>query len=154
MSDLSFFSFLHINLVIFINMVINTFKYETSLPQVNNHGLRISEKTAVFTTAVLEYMTHEILELSLNTAREENRSRIQPRHVNEAVKMDPELFRNFKNSSVLDSTFIPFDKMINGHRTTPHPVQDPSLPGPSNVAVTRPVSSRKSGSTGITRRKG
>lgn len=99
-------------------------------------------------------MTHEILELSLNAAREKDRSRIQPRHVNTAIKMDPDLFRNFKNSSVRNSTFIPLDKMINGQRTTPHRTQDPSLPGPSNAAVARPVSRRKSGSRGITRRSG
>lgn len=125
--------------------------------QVHNHGLRVSDKTAIFTTAVLNYLACEILELSTNVVREEGPSRIQLRHVNRAIKTDPELSENFRNASIPSSIFIPLSEMLSDRRTTPQQTQgmSDSVPGPSNASTT-PISPRiqKSGGRGISRRRG
>lgn len=66
-----------------------------SMLYVHQFGRRISDTSAVFLTSMLEYVTTEILELSLNVARSEGLKRIQPRHVNIALKSDPDFGPNF-----------------------------------------------------------
>lgn len=57
---------------------------------------RIGRGAPVYLTAVLEYMTAEILELAGNAARDNRRVRINPRHVFLAVHNDAELLRLFQ----------------------------------------------------------
>ncbi|XP_035230381.1 histone H2A, embryonic-like [Stegodyphus dumicola] len=61
---------------------------------------RVSDTAAVFITAVLEYLVAEILEMSLCKARECSSWRIQPRHLNVAVKSDCELLPHFRTSTI------------------------------------------------------
>ncbi len=56
-----------------------------------NYADRIGTAAAVYMSAVLEYLTAEILELSGNAAHDNNRLRITPRHVMLAIKNDSEL---------------------------------------------------------------
>ena len=58
-------------------------------------------------TAVLEYMTAEILELSGNAARDNKRSRIVPRHINLAIQNDMELEGIFRQASVSNGGVLP-----------------------------------------------
>lgn len=52
---------------------------------------RLGVGASVFTTAVIEYLVAELIELSGNCAREHKKSRIVPRHIKLAIKNDEEL---------------------------------------------------------------
>lgn len=52
------------------------------------YGKRVSAGAAVFLTAVLEYATNELLQLSLKAAKKHN---IKPRHITLAVREDDDL---------------------------------------------------------------
>lgn len=72
-----------------------------------NFAHRISDTGAVYLTAVLEYLTAEILELSLNAAHSESeRSRIQPRHIEKALKSDPDFLPLFRRAVFPGSIFV------------------------------------------------
>nr|XP_010924013.1 histone H2A-IV-like [Elaeis guineensis] len=54
---------------------------------------RVSAGAPVFLAAVLEYLTSEVLDLAGCAARDNNRTRISPRHIQLAVRNDEELRR-------------------------------------------------------------
>ncbi|GBN04058.1 hypothetical protein AVEN_100652-1 [Araneus ventricosus] len=68
-----------------------------------NFASRISDTGAVFLTAVLEYLTAEILELSLNVA---NGQRIRPQHIETALIQDAEFLPLFRKAVFPGSTFV------------------------------------------------
>jgi len=57
--------------------------------------IKITLDSAIFTTAVIEYLTAEVLELSGECSKQMKKSRIVPRHIMSAVRMDDELNRLF-----------------------------------------------------------
>ncbi|KFP04176.1 hypothetical protein N300_03174, partial [Calypte anna] len=61
---------------------------------------RVSPGAAIYLTAVLEYLSAEILELSGNAAQENKRSRILPRHILLAVRGDGELNQLFSSVTI------------------------------------------------------
>ncbi|KAG8179411.1 hypothetical protein JTE90_026311 [Oedothorax gibbosus] len=79
--------------------------------KVHHYAHRIRDTGAVFFTAVIEYICQEILEHSLNAARStSNSNRIQPQHINMALKYDPEFFALFPRLVIPRSTFVAMDQ--------------------------------------------
>lgn len=56
-------------------------------------SMKFTRETAVFTAAVLEYMTAELLELAGNVAEEYKKKTIKPRHIMLAARSDDEIDR-------------------------------------------------------------
>ncbi|KAN0021630.1 hypothetical protein ACTFIU_003774 [Dictyostelium citrinum] len=61
---------------------------------------RCSSEAPVFLTAVLEYLTLEILELSVTYSNQKNKNRITPQHIHLSICSDSELNDLFKNVTI------------------------------------------------------
>lgn len=61
---------------------------------------RLSSTTSVYTTAVLEYILSEIVELSANACEFDKKKIITPLHIKQAIENDPELDKLIKNLNV------------------------------------------------------
>lgn len=74
-------------------------------------GRNITTPSAVFMTAVVEYLTAEVLELSGEVAKNMKKQRIVPRHILAAIRMDEEL-----------NNFLPRSTMITSAGVMPKPL--------------------------------
>ena len=61
----------------------------------------------MYLAAVLEYLAAEILELAGNAARDNKRSRINPRHIQLAIRNDEELNMLLKDVSIAQGGVLP-----------------------------------------------
>ncbi|CAF3743697.1 unnamed protein product [Adineta steineri] len=66
---------------------------------------RVTMAAAVYTAAVIEYLTAEVLELSGNAAKDHKKQRINARHIFLAVSIDEEL------KKLLNAVTIPQGKI-------------------------------------------
>ncbi|XP_043856902.1 histone H2A-beta, sperm-like [Dromiciops gliroides] len=72
-----------------------------------HYAQRLASGAPVFLAAVLEYLTAEILELAGNAARDNQKSRIAPRHVQLAVRNDAELNQLFGHVTISQGGVLP-----------------------------------------------
>ena len=61
----------------------------------------------MYLAAVLEYLAAEILELAGNAARDNKRSRINPRHIQLAIRNDEELNMLLKDVAIAQGGVLP-----------------------------------------------
>lgn len=87
---------------------------------------RVSDKSAVCLTAMLQYITVEVLEGAKNAATSDGSRRVQPKHINMALGNDPEANANFQDRIIpnagvvgLDNTAALLRHHVNGNRRRP-----------------------------------
>ncbi|KJE97880.1 histone H2A [Capsaspora owczarzaki ATCC 30864] len=71
------------------------------------YARRIGGGAPVYLAAVLEYLTAEILELAGNAARDNKKTRINPRHIQLAVRNDEELNKLLANVTIAQGGVLP-----------------------------------------------
>jgi histone H2A len=68
---------------------------------------RVGAAAPIYLAAVLEYLAAEVLELAGNTARDADKTRIIPRHIQLAVRQDDELNRLLGDVTISQGGVIP-----------------------------------------------
>jgi len=68
---------------------------------------RLALGASIYVTAVVEYITAEILELAGNAAKDHRKLRILPRHVQLAIRNDEELNRYMANVTIAGGGVLP-----------------------------------------------
>ena len=72
-----------------------------------NFARRVGSGAPVYLAAVLEYLAAEILELAGNAARDNKKNRINPRHVQLAVRNDEELNKLLAGVTIAQGGVLP-----------------------------------------------
>jgi len=72
-----------------------------------NYGSRIGAGAPVYLAAIMEYLSAEILELAGNAARDNKKTRINPRHVQLAVRNDDELNKLMAGVTIAQGGVLP-----------------------------------------------
>ncbi|CBI32290.3 hypothetical protein VitviT2T_009399 [Vitis vinifera] len=72
-----------------------------------NYAERVSRTAPVYLSAVLEYLSAEVLELAGNVAKDNQKARILPRHIVHAMRNDIELCRLLENVTIADGGVLP-----------------------------------------------
>jgi histone H2A len=68
---------------------------------------RLALGGSIYLTAVVEYLTAEILELAGNAAKEQKKKRIIPRHIQLAIRNDEELNKYMSNVTISGGGVVP-----------------------------------------------
>ncbi|CAF1130542.1 unnamed protein product [Adineta ricciae] len=76
-----------------------------------SYGERIGQGAPVYLAAVLEYLTAEILELAGNAARDNEKKRIIPRHLQLAIRNDEELNKLLEGVTIAQGGVLPHIRM-------------------------------------------
>ena len=72
---------------------------------------RIGAGSPIFMSGVLEYLVFEILELAAAEAKRDKKQRINPNHIQLAIKNDDELARFFGNGEFCSTQYVPKVKL-------------------------------------------
>eukprot|EP00933_Yihiella_yeosuensis_P078835 TRINITY_DN9075_c2_g1_i1.p2 TRINITY_DN9075_c2_g1~~TRINITY_DN9075_c2_g1_i1.p2 ORF type:complete len:159 (-),score=58.80 TRINITY_DN9075_c2_g1_i1:334-810(-) len=81
-------------------------RFKKALKQ-GGYAKRAATGGAIYLTAVIEYITAEILELAGNAAKEQKKARIIPRHIQLAIRNDEELNKYMSNVTIQGGGVIP-----------------------------------------------
>ncbi|KAJ1554224.1 Histone H2A type 2-B [Nowakowskiella sp. JEL0078] len=73
----------------------------------SRYAERIASGAPVYLSAVLEYLTAEILELAGNAARDNKKTRVIPRHLQLAIRNDEELNILLSNVTIAQGGVLP-----------------------------------------------
>uniref|UniRef100_A0A0K0DMC3 Histone H2A n=1 Tax=Angiostrongylus cantonensis TaxID=6313 RepID=A0A0K0DMC3_ANGCA len=73
---------------------------------------RVGGGIAVYLTAVLEYLAAEVSELAGNAARDNKMTRINPRHLQLAVRNDEEINKLLSGVTIAQGGFFPISKLF------------------------------------------
>ena len=71
------------------------------------YAKRVGGASGVYMAAVLEYLTAEVLELAGNAAKDNKKVRINPRHIQLAVRNDDEFNQFFGNAVIASGGVLP-----------------------------------------------
>lgn len=68
---------------------------------------RVGAGAPVYLAAVLEYLAAEVLELAGNAAKDNKKTRINPRHILLAIRNDEELNKLLANTTIAEGGVLP-----------------------------------------------
>merc|ERR1712045_19697 len=88
------------------NLVFPVARIAKSLKR-EGHCKRLAAGASVYLTAVIEYITAEILELAGNVAKDQKKQRIIPRHIQLAIRNDEELNKYMSNVTIAGGGVLP-----------------------------------------------